>query len=680
MPLKLDSPVEHIKGVGKNYARVLAGQGLEKVFDLLLHFPVYYIDFSRQDHTIDGEERLYRVEIENFRLSHKYRRYKKRLSILRVNTLLAGREIRLVFFNQPYLADVFREKKEICFYGKIDSREGVLQAVNPMIFTDIKDKTVLPVYPALSILKPGTVRRLMENIFADLDDDREPLPPPLVARHSFPGMAAALKDIHFPRVHDEAAVDGLKERFIYSEFLYFQLELQTLRRHFRRVKRLHHYRIDKRVLENVRKDLPFTLTADQERALADIAADLESDCTMQRLLQGDVGSGKTVIALSALLLARENGYQGAFLVPTEILANQHFQAAATFFKSREIALITGSTPAKAKEEIRRRLKNGEIKVIFGTHALLEESVTFRQLAMIVIDEQHRFGVSQRAALYYKGRAVDLVVTTATPIPRTLLLSIYNDLSVSVIREKPAGRKPIMTRIITQERRDAFYDWLKGKIAGGLKAYIILPLIERSEFFSQLRSIEADGPFFEQLFKPLPVGIVSGQSSGPEKDRMLRRFASGEIRVLIATTVVEVGIDVRDAAIMVIENADRYGLAQLHQLRGRVGRGEEPSFCYLLASGRLTDSGRQRLKTVAATGDGFEIAEKDLSMRGGGIIPGFQQSGYLDFKIGDVRRDSELFRRARQDAAEILENSALHNREIADFLVSLDSKIRQVNFS
>jgi ATP-dependent DNA helicase RecG len=677
VPLKLNSPVEHIKGVGRRTAQVLARQGIGTVFDLLLHFPDYYIDFGQIDDTIGQEEKLYRVEVVNFRLS---RNYKKRLSILRVKSRLAAQEVLLVFFNRPYLYDFFKENRQIYFFGKIEGRQGVLQTVNPRIFTDIEEMKAMPVYPGISTLKSGTIRKLVAAVFEDLADPYEPLPEPLLAKHAFPGITEALKHIHLPPACDEATVERLKKRFIYGEFLFFQLELQTLRRHFKRVPRLHAYQIDDQTLARVRQRLPFGLTDHQEQAFADIVDDLKSGYTMQRLLQGDVGSGKTVIALLALLLARESGFQGAFLVPTEILAHQHAHSAGGFFKPEEIDLLTGSTPPKRKAAIRRRLRNGDIRVIFGTHALLEEDIQFKHLALIVIDEQHRFGVSQRAALYYKGRAVDLLVTTATPIPRTLLLSIYNDLSVSLIRQKPAGRKPIKTKIIPPERRDAFYDWLKARIADGEKTYIILPLIERSEFFSQLRSLEADGEFFVQLFDPLPVGIVSGKSSAAEKEKMLARFASGEIRVLIATTVVEVGIDVKDATIMVIENGDRYGLAQLHQLRGRVGRGEAPSFCYLLPSPQVTDGGKQRLKTAAATGDGFKIAEMDLKMRGGGIIPGFRQSGYLDFKVGDVRRDQDVFEWARQDASDMLDDPARQNRQIADFLSSLRDKIGRINFS
>jgi ATP-dependent DNA helicase RecG len=344
------------------------------------------------------------------------------------------------------------------------------------------------------------------------------------------------------------------------------------------------------------------------------------------------------------------------------------------------ALLTGSTPAKERARIRRQLSDGTIHIIFGTHALLNESIGFKNLALVIIDEQHRFGVSQRAALYYKGNAVDLLVTTATPIPRTMLLSLYNDLSVSIIKTKPRGRLPIMTKIMDVARRDEFYQWLRKKIQEGEKAYIILPLIEDSEFFTELRSIESEAEYFKNIFKDIPMGIISGRMSSIEKDSAIEDFATGKIWVLVSTTVIEVGIDVRDATVMVIENADRYGLSQLHQLRGRVGRGERQSHCYLFASANITENGQQRLQTIASTEDGFKIAEIDLKMRGGGIITGLEQSGYLDFRVGDMRDDHEIFNDSRRDAAAILEDPELLNEYLVNFLAGIKGKLKEINFS
>jgi ATP-dependent DNA helicase RecG len=376
----------------------------------------------------------------------------------------------------------------------------------------------------------------------------------------------------------------------------------------------------------------------------------------------------------------QSGFQGAFLAPTEILAQQHFSNGKKFFKSANIDILTGSTPAKERKRIQQQLVEGSINIIFGTHALLNENIQFKNLSMVVIDEQHRFGVSQRAALYYKGKSVDLLVTTATPIPRTMLLSLYNDLSVSVIKTKPHGRLPIITKIIAPTRRHAFYLWLRKKIQEGEKAYIILPLIEESEFFTELKSIESETEYFKNIFKGIPIGIVSGRMSQEKKDTALGDFAEGKTKVLISTTVIEVGIDVKDATFMVIENADRYGLSQLHQLRGRVGRGELQSYCYLFPSPNITENGKRRLKTTASTTDGFKIAETDLKMRGGGIITGFEQSGYLDFKVGNMQDDHEIFIDAQRDAALILGDPSLQNDHILNFLSKIKKKLKEVTFS
>jgi len=434
------------------------------------------------------------------------------------------------------------------------------------------------------------------------------------------------------------------------------------------------------VKKSIAKNLAFELTADQKTACNEITADLQSDYTMQRLVQGDVGSGKTIVAFIALQMAKESGFQGAFLAPTEILAGQHFINGQSFFKSAKIELLTGSTPAKKRKEILKGLQEGDIDIIFGTHALLTERVQFRQLSMVVIDEQHRFGVSQRAALYYKGKSVDLLVTTATPIPRTMLLSLYNDLSVSTIKSKPHGRLPIITKIIGAKKRDEFYPWLRKKVEKGEKVYIILPLIEKSDFFSELKDIESESVYFKKVFKGIPLGIVTGRASGPEKDTVLADLAKGTIRVLVATTVIEVGIDVKDAAVIVIENADRYGLSQLHQLRGRVGRGSLQSYCYLFPSTNITENGKRRLKTIAATSDGFKIAETDLKMRGGGIIIGQQQSGYLDFKVGSMQDDHETFKEAQKDAALLLADESRQNDYTATLLQEIRKKLKRINFS
>jgi len=693
--LRLSSPLGEVKGVGKKFCELLEKYGMVTVNDLLLYFPGGYIDFFSAENKRDlesdlrqEEKRVYKVEVESFRL---VRNYSRRLSILTVKAYYDRELLEVVFFNKPYLGDELKKSKELWLYGRVEKRNGFFQLTNPLTFTGKNKLTVIPLYKNISTLKAGKLRQLMENIFSCLEDDSEFLPASIIKKYSFPPIVDALREIHAvtplsPGEESPTApldyekIAACKQRFIYGELFFFQLELQAVRRHFSRVKRIHKYKLDTDIKELVKSRVDFQLTTGQQQAFEDICSDLQGESAMQRLLQGDVGCGKTVVAFLTLLLAKENGYQGAFLVPTEILALQHFENGLKFFKDARIELLTGCMAAKERRRIREALAAGEIDILIGTHALLHEEIKFRDLSMVVIDEQHRFGVSQRAALYYKGRAVDLLVTTATPIPRTMLLTIYNDLSISAIKTMPAGRKPIKTRIVGNSRREEFYLWLKEKIVEGEKAYIILPLIEKSDFFAGMHSIEEESAYFKELFTPLPLGIVTGKTPGPAKEAVLADFASGKIRVLLSTTVIEVGIDVADATIISIENADRYGLAQLHQLRGRVGRGEKESFCFLHVSPNITDTGKERLKATAATADGFEIAEMDLNMRGGGLISGLEQSGYFDFKVSDSAADHESMSAAVSDAGQILADPELQNERVITYLRQLSQKIKYLNFS
>lgn len=678
MILTLTSPVGNVKGIGEKYIQVLNQQGIFTVFDLLLHFPVYYIDLtSSSTELVVGEEGLFPIDVKSVRLS---RNFKKRLSLVKVNGQFKQEQIQIVFFNQPYLLEFFRNHDRVWLHGKVEMRDKVYQFVNPAFFPDLKERGVISVYRKITRIKSGQIRRMIENIFFHLDDDHENLPQHIIDKYGFTSISEALRKIHIPEKFNENRINSHKQRFIYTEFLLFELELQKIRAFFSRVSRLHKYSFDQSIKRSIEHDLPFELTPDQIHAFEDIVNDLKSGYTMQRLIQGDVGSGKTIVAFLALLLAIKNGYQCAFLAPTEILVNQHFRKANEFFTDTRIEMITGSTPLPEKERILAGLQNGTADIIFGTHALFNEKVRFKCLSMIVIDEQHRFGVSQRAALYYKGRSVDLLVTTATPIPRTMLLTLFNDLRVSRIISMPVGRKPIITKIIKHANRDSFYIWLRKKFAKGAKIFIVLPLIEKSDFFHTLRSIDEEADYYKNIFSPFRVGFISGRSTSQQKERVLKAFLSGKIKVLVSTTVIEVGIDVRDSDIIVIENADRYGLAQLHQLRGRVGRGEIQSYCFLHQSSNIGRNGKKRLQTIVSKSNGFEIAEADLQMRGGGLISGLEQSGFLDFKIGDVKRDYPILIRAQKDARRILKNPSLQNQYLSDFLVETDSKIKAISFS
>jgi len=672
------TPVEQIKGIGPSYTRILSRRGIASAGDLLLLFPETYLDFSRvAEQPVLDEERLYIFNVDRVRLN---RNFKKRSSLLTIKGKIGSLPVCLVFFNQPYLLQSLSREKQIYAYGRIENRAGIWQMVNPQLAPENRPGQIVARYKPLGTLKGGNLRKIIAEILATWKDERETLPAMALRRHGFPSLSIALRSIHQPTVLDMPTIEKMKARFIYSEFLLFQLELQFIRNYFRGRRRLHRYRFSNDIRQAINRRLPFTLSGEQITAFSEIVNDLSAPQTMQRLLQGEVGSGKTIVAFLALLLARENGYQGAFLAPTAILANQHYQNARVFFAADDIALLTGDCQAEARKDIQKRLRMGEISLVFGTHALINENIIFKNLSLVVIDEQHRFGVAQRAALFFKSRSADLLVTTATPIPRTMLLALYNDLAVSSLKKPLSGRRPVITRVIAAADRSDFYQQLRQKLDLGDRGYVIMPLIEKSEHTPDLRSLQEETAAFKDLWPDIPLAVLSGKTKPLQKNRVLRHFRQGRIRLLLATTVVEVGIDVPEATFMVIENADRYGLSQLHQLRGRVGRGARQSYCYLIASPRPTENGKLRLQAIAANDDGFKIAEMDLQLRGGGVIAGLEQAGELDFKLADIKKDYTLFKAAQTDARLLLENKELQNDDIKNYLAALAKKIKNLSFS
>ena len=678
MSISQGTPVEQIKGIGPSYSRILSRRGITCAGDLLLLFPETYLDFSRvAEQPVLDEERLYVFNVGRVHLS---RNFKKRNSLLTVKGKIGSLPVCLVFFNQPYLLQSLSREKQVYAYGSIENRNGVWQMVNPQLAPENRPGQIVARYKPLGTLKGGNLRKIIAEILAAWQDERETLPDMVVRRHDFPSLSVALRSIHQPSILDAPAIEKMKARFIYSEFLLFQLELQFIRNYFRGRRRLHRYHFSNAIRLAIDRRLPFTLSGEQITAFSEIVNDLSAPHTMQRLLQGEVGSGKTIVAFLALLLARENGFQGAFLAPTAILASQHYQNARVFFAADDIALLTGDCQAEARKEIQKRLRMGEISLVFGTHALINENIIFKNLSLVVIDEQHRFGVAQRAALFFKSRSADLLVTTATPIPRTMLLALYNDLAVSSLKKPLSGRQPVITRIIATADRPDFYRQLRQKLDLGDRGYIIMPLIEKSEHTPDLRSLQEETAAFKDLWPDIPLAVLSGKTKPLQKNRVLRQFRQGRIRLLLATTVVEVGIDVPEATFMVIENADRYGLSQLHQLRGRVGRGARQSYCYLIASPRATENGKLRLQAIAANDDGFKIAEMDLQLRGGGVIAGLEQAGELDFKLADIKKDFTLFKAAQTDARLLLENKELQNDDIKNYLAALAKKIKNLSFS
>ncbi len=678
MTITQDTPVEELKGIGPGYGAVLRGRGIATAGDLLLHFPESYLDLTRvQAAILPGEDRLYAFAVGRTRVS---RNFKKRFSLLSAQGEIGVCPVTLVFFNQPYLIDSLRSRETVHVYGRVEERGGRWQMVNPLLLPEGGAGGVLPRYRPLGTLKPGTLRKVIAAALSAWGDKGEVLPPEIVRRHKYPAAADALRVIHQPAVSELEGIERMKERFIYAELLFFQLELQSVRATFRDRRRLHRYRFSDAMRRSIDRRLAFRLSEEQVEAFSTIVNDLRSGRTMQRLLQGEVGSGKTIVAFLALLLARENDFQGAFLAPTEILARQHFENACAFFGTDGMALLTGSSDRAERRRALDGLASGGISLVFGTHALIGENVIFKKLAMVVIDEQHRFGVAQRAALFFKSRSADLLVTTATPIPRTMLLALYSDLAVSTLKKPLSGRQPVVTRVISASDRDRFYRRLQVELERGRRGYVILPLVEPSEQYPDLRSLHEEAAENRRRFPAIAQASLSGRSTPAQKARALKQFAAGSVRLLLATTVVEVGIDVPDATFMIIENADRYGLAQLHQLRGRVGRGNEKSHCFLVESPRPTENGRKRLQAVAALHDGFAIAEMDLELRGGGVIAGLEQAGEIDFRLADPRRDLRLLQEAQVDARRLLGRKELQNAHVKDFLSGLAAKVKGLSFS
>jgi ATP-dependent DNA helicase RecG len=575
----------------------------------------------------------------------------------------------VVWFNRPYLVTQTDLGEDYLLHGPLRVGKNGPELLNPScerVGESLHGGRLTPVYPAIRGLGAPALRRLLAAILAQMDLDAvpDPLPPMLLARHGLPPLGEALATLHAPGEGQDLALLNDRRspahlRLIYGELLDLQLELAFLRERAVRVERGRSYRLDDRVRQVVREILPFKLTGAQKRAVAEIADDLKSPWPMLRLLQGDVGSGKTIVAALALVIAMENGFQGAFMAPTELLAEQHYAGLSRLLGGRyRIALLTGGSGVGGARELTKRraaLAAGEVQLAVGTHALLMERTAFRRLGLAVVDEQHRFGVEQRRVLQGKGDRPDLLVMTATPIPRSLTLAAYGDLAVSILDELPPGRTEIATEVVPAGKRAEVYRRLRAALAAGERAYVVFPLIEGSTEGRADVAAEAVSELGERVrtyLAEFPSAVLHGRVPAEERERVMRAFASGEVRVLLATTVIEVGIDVPEATWMVIESAERFGLAQLHQLRGRVGRGPRASRCIALAH-RPSEEGKRRLAVFAGTTDGFRIAEADLAIRGPGDVLGTRQAGLPSFRVADLSRDLPWLERARDDARELL---------------------------
>ena len=666
--MRADTELRYLKGVGPRRAEKLAEAGFESIEDLLYALPFRYEDrrsFATIADLETGAVRTIEVSVISARLIRTRRR---NFTIFEAEVEDASGQIRAVWYNRRYLAPAFTPGRRVVLFGKTVVKRGRTVLENPDYeFLDEEDThgihtgRIVPVYRKLADLTPRVLRQLLYRALTDLDAGtlNPRVPQEIAARHDLMPRIEALRGVHFPA--PDANLDDLHERrttahrtLAFEEIFLVQLALATRRDGFRKKERGIAYEVPDALRTKLARMLPFKLTPAQIKVLREIGADLRSPHTMNRLLQGDVGSGKTVVALLALLVAIENGYQGALMAPTEVLADQHFRNVQAMLDAGGIecpmVLLTGSLRASHRREAEGKIASGWAKLIIGTHALFEGRAEFRNLGLCVIDEQHRFGVLQRARLADKGRHPDVLVMTATPIPRSLAMTLYGDLDVSVIDELPPGRRPVKTVIRREKDRKKVYEGIRSEVGRGRQAYVVVPLVEETA----KSDLKAATVFTRQLGKdlaPLSVGMVHGRMKPAEKDAVMQAFVTGDLDVLVATTVIEVGVDVPNASVMIVEHAERFGLSQLHQLRGRVGRGAARSYCVLMVGKDIPSrEADERLGVMVETPDGFLIAERDLSLRGPGVVFGTQQHGLSDLQfLAEVIRSPALLEAARDEA-------------------------------
>ena len=646
--MNLHQPLSVLPGIGPKSAEKYKKLGIETVEDLLLYFPFRYEDFKSKNvlDLEDGEKAVVSgiVATPANVQYYGYKRNRLRFTIKQGELVLA-----VSFFNQPYLADKIELGQTVAVFGKWDKAKGALTGMK--LLAQVEDD-LQPVYRLSQGVSQSALVKVIKTAFeAGLDQLlEENLSQILMDKYHLLSRRQSVRAMHFPKDLEE--YKQALRRVKFEELLFFQLQLQVLKEENRSVGQGIVLDWDKKKLKALQAKLPFTLTEAQERSLNEILADMRSPYHMNRLLQGDVGSGKTVVAGLAMYAAVTAGKQAALMVPTEILAEQHLQSLTSLFPSLRILLLTGSLKAAERRERLEFVQTGQVDLIVGTHALIQEGVRFHDLGLVIIDEQHRFGVAQRRILREKGQNPDVLMMTATPIPRTLAITAFGDMDVSIIDQMPAGRKEIITRWVKHQQLNLVFDWLVKEIQKGSQAYVISPLIEESEALDLKNAIALEEELIAYFGDRARISLLHGKMKGEEKEAIMQAFKQGEIDLLVSTTVIEVGVNVPNATVMIIMDADRFGLSQLHQLRGRVGRGDKQSYAVLVANPK-TESGKRRMKIMTETTNGFVLAEEDLKLRGSGEIFGTRQSGIPEFQVANLIEDYPILEEARKVAVQVV---------------------------